>query len=588
MDIIKSLLTLIGGLALLIYGMKMLSSNLKKMAGGKLEQILVNATNNPLKGLIVGFVITVMTQSTTTTTVLVIGLVNSEILTLSNSIPIIMGTNIGSTINAQLLRLTSIRGDTILSLLSPAYFTPVLLVIGLYLFLHAKKKKTMDISSTIISLGILFTGMVTMVNAASSFSNSSFLGTFLLKLKNPILGILFGTFMTALIQSSTAALGILLALSTTGQIPFSVAVPLVIGQSLGACVTTILTSIGGNTNAKRVAISQIYFKFIGAFIITIGVYSYQHFIGFSFWNDVVSMSGIANFHILLHVIPVILLMPFTKQLVKLSELTIKEESDNENQDDSLMVLNKLDERVSNVPRIAITNCTEVVAKMGELAEANFNRSMSLLVDYDFNTIDKIEKCESIIDKMEEVVTKYLINLENLDISEKENRKITTLLKIEADFEKIGDYSYRLGKKFEEINDKEIKFSNSAIKELEIMYHITNDAIEKTKTVFREEAKDISIETEALRDLAETRREKYKMLHIRRLKKGKCSVESGIFFLEILSCCESIINHCLNISIAMSKDANKHIVTKHDYRRKLYNKYSNEIEALIKKYDKIYK
>ncbi len=588
MSIIKSLLTLLGGLALLIYGMKMLSSNLKKLTGGKLEQILVNATNNPFKGLLVGFVITVMTQSSATTTVLVVGLVNSEILTLKSAIPIIMGANIGTTMNSQILRLTSIGGTSWLSLLSPASFAPILLIISLLITQKAKKKRTIDIASMIMGLGILFTGMVTMVSTASSFSNLPVLPKILENLSNPILGVIVGALVTALVQSSSATVGILQALSTTGKISYATTIPIILGQNIGTCFTSILASIGGSSNAKRVAMVHLYFNLIGTILFLAGIYGYQHFVGFSFWNDIVNMGMIANFHTIFNVTSTLILFPFMGLIEKLTKITIKDKQNNDELDSSLLVLNKLDYRISNAPRIAIDNCKEVVAKMAELAKNNYNRSMSLLVDYDYNTINKIEKCENNIDKMEEVVTKYLINLEDLDLSEKENRRVTTLLKIEADYEKIGDYSYRLYKKFEEINDKDIKFSNSAIKELEVMYKITSDAIDKTMTLFDEKTNAISIEVEALRDFAETKREKYKMLHIKRLKKGKCSVESGISFLEILNCCESIINHCLNISIAMSSDANKTIVTKHDYRKKLYKKYPEEIDSFIKQYEKAYK
>ena len=588
MTIAKSLLTMLGGLALLIYGMKMLSSNLKKLTGGKLEKILVNATNNPFKGLIVGFVITVMTQSSATTTVLVVGLVNSEILTLKSAIPIIMGANIGTTMNSQILRLTSLGGSNWLSLLSPASFAPLLLLISLLIAQKAKKKKTKDIASMLMGLGILFTGMVTMVNTASSFSELPVLTKILENLSNPLLGVLVGAIVTAIVQSSSATVGILQALSTTGKINYATTIPIILGQNIGTCFTSILASIGGSSNAKRVAAVHVYFNLIGTIIFLVGIYSYQHFVGFPFWDNIVTMGSIANFHTIFNVGSTLLLFPFMGLIEKLTKITIKDKVVKDELDESILVLNKLDERVANVPRIAITNCKEVVAKMGELAKSNFNRSMSLLADFNYDTINKIEKCENNIDKMEEVVTKYLINLENLDLSERENRKITTLLRLEADYEKIGDYSYRLTKKFEEINDKGIKFSNSAIKELEIMYKMTNDAIEKTMLVFNDEPVDISVQIEALRDFAETKREQYKMLHIKRLKSGKCSVESGISFSEILSCCESIINHCLNISIAMSSDANKTVVTKHDYRRKMYNSHSDEIDKFIKTYAKAYK
>ena len=589
MEIAISLLTMLGGLALLIYGMNMLSSNLKKLTGGKLEKILVNATNNPFKGLLVGFIITVMTHSSATTTVLVVGLVNSEILTLKSAIPIIMGANIGTTINSQILRLTSIGGTNWLILLSPTVFAPVLLVISMLVAQKAKKKKNKDIASMLMGLGILFTGMVTMVNTASTFSDLPILSKILQNLSNPILGVIVGALVTAIVQSSSATVGILQALSTTGKINYATTIPIILGQNIGTCVTSILASIGGSSNAKRVAAVHLYFNLIGTVIFLTFIYTYQHFVGFAFWNDIVDMGNIANFHTIFNVTSTVLLFPFMGLIEKLTKITIRDKVVKDELDSSLLVLNKLDERVSKMPRIAITNCKDVVLKMGELAKSNYNRSMGLLVDYKYDTITKIEKCENNIDKMEEVLTKYLIDLENLDVSEKEHRKITTLLKTEAEYEKIGDYAFRLYKKFEEINDKDIKFSNTAINEIEVMYHITNDAIEKTKVMFDEDPKDVSVDIEALRDFAEIKREKYKILHIKRLKKGKCSVESGISFLEILSCCESIINHCLNISIAMSGyTTKKDIITKHDYRNQMYQRHNNEIANLLKRYEKQYK
>jgi phosphate:Na+ symporter len=586
MEIVSSLLKMLGGLALLIYGMKMLSSNLKKLTGGKLEQILVNATNNPVKGLIVGFLITVMTQSSATTTVLVVGLVNSEILTLKNAIPIIMGANIGTTVNSQILRLTSINGSSWLGLLSPASFAPVLLIVSLLIHQKAKKKKTRDIASMIMGLGILFTGMVTMVSMASSFKDLPILTTILQDLSNPFLGVLAGALVTAIVQSSSATVGILQALSTTGKIRYATTIPIILGQNIGTCFTSILASLSGSSNAKRVAMVHLYFNLIGTLLFLAGIYGYQHFVGFPFWNSVVDMGGIANFHMIFNVVSTVILFPFMGLIEKLTKITIRDKNVKDELDESLMVLNKLDDRVSTMPRIAIDNSKDVVMKMGELSASNFDRSMKLLKSYSEDELLKVEKCENNIDKMEEVVTRYLVNLENLDLSERENKKITYLLRIEAEYEKIGDYAFRLSKKFENINDNEITFSKSALKELDTMYAITKTAIKKTMSVFDVKKNSVSVEVEALRDFAEVKKEKFKSAHIRRLKKGKCSVESGLSFLEILNCCESIINHCLNISISLSNYAvNKNIVTKHDYRNMMYNKYSDEIEKYIKKYEK---
>ena len=589
MIIVKSILTMIGGLSLLIYGMKLLSTNLRKLTGGKLEKILVNATNNPFKGLLVGFLITLMSQSSATTTVLVVGLVNSEILVLRSAIPIIMGANIGTTINSQILRLTSIGGDSWISLISPASFAPILLMVSLLIYQKAKKRKNKDIALMLLGLGILFTGMVTMVNTASSFSDLPILSTILQNLSNPFLGVLVGALVTALVQSSSATVGILLALSATGKITFATTIPIILGQNIGTCFTSILASIGGSTNAKRVAGVHLYFNLIGTIVFLIAIYSYQYFVGFSFWNSAVNMGTIANFHTIFNVVSTIMLFPFMSLIEKLTIITIRDKKESDELDGSLLILNKIDQRVTKVPRIAVDNSKEVVEQMGKLAHSNFRRSISLLKNYDYDLINKIKKCENNIDKMDEDLTKYLISLKNIDISEKDNNKITILLKTEAEYEKIGDLAFRLYKKMEEINENEISFSVAALNELKIMEDITNAAINKANSIFDNEDGNSSIELEALKDFAVSKRERFKSLHIKRLKKGQCSVESGIAFLEILSCCESIINHCLNIGISMSSyEQNKNYVTKHYYRKNLYNKHQNDINNYIREYERVYR
>ncbi|MBQ8131267.1 MAG: Na/Pi cotransporter family protein [Bacilli bacterium] len=590
MDIIINLIKMFGGLALLIYGMKLLSSNLKKMSSGKLEKILVNATNNPFKGLFVGFLITVMTQSSAATTVLVVGLVNSEILTLSSAIPIIMGANIGTTLNSQILRLANLEGSSWISFFTPATFAPILLIIALLILEKAKKQKTKDIGNMIMGLGLLFTGMLTMVGVASGFSDLPILSTILKQLSNPILGIIAGVFITALVQSSSATIGILQALSTTGQITYATTIPIILGQNIGTCFTSMLASIGGSTNAKRVAAVHLYFNLIGTILFVIFIYTYQYTVGFGFWNHVVDMGGIANFHLIFNVVSTIILFPSIKLIEKLTIVTIKDKKtvDSE-EDDALLVLNELDSRVATIPRVALTNVENVVQKMGEFSLKNFRRTTSLLDQYDSKIMEKISKREDTIDKMEEVVTKYLVSFENQDLSEKQNRKVTALLRIESEYEKVGDYAYRLSKTMENIRENNVTFSKSAINELHTMFQITEDAILKTMEIVTNRDANLSLEIAALREFADIRKEEYKGMHIRRLKKGNCSVDSGITFIEILTCCDSIFNHCFNICIAMNQyDINKNIVTRHDYRKELYQQNQKYIYSKLKEFKKAYR
>ncbi len=588
MNILLSFLKMLGGLALLIYGMKILSTQLKKLSGGNLEKILINVTDSPFKGLLVGFLITVATQSSAATTVIVVGLVNSGILKLRNSIPIIMGANIGTTMNSQILRLANLEGNSFITLLSPANLAPIILLVGLIIMEKAKKQKTKDVGQMILGLGLLFTGMITMVNMASSFSELPILSTILQKLSNPILGILAGALITALVQSSAATVGILQALSTTGIITYATTIPIILGQNIGTCVTSLLASIGGSKNAKRVAAVHLYFNLIGTIIFIIFIYAYQTVIGFSFWNDAVDMGGIANFHTIFNIISTIILFPFIKQIEKLTLITVRDskklDDEDANEDDYLAVLNTLDYTANTLPSLSITNSMSVIEKMGEITEKNFKKSMELLKVFDSKKLERIQEREDIIDKMEEKVTKYLVNLESLDLSSEENTGITALLRIESEFEKVGDYTYRLAKTIENMNEKDIKLSDKAYNELRIMYNITEEAILKTIQLFKYRDLNLNVDIEALKEFAEIKREKYKIDHIQRLKVGKCNVESGIAFLEILTVHEKIMDHCLNICIALSNFVtNKKFTTKQEFYSNIYQENSSSLKDKLNGY-----
>ena len=592
MEVFSSFLKMIGGLVLLIYGMKILSSNLKKLSGGKLEKILTNVTDNPFKGLLVGFLITVATQSSATTTIIVVGLVNSDILKLRSAIPIIMGANIGTTVNSQILRLTSIGGNSWMTLFTPATLAPVILLIGLIAMQRAKNSKAKDIGQMIMGLGILFTGMITMVSMASTFADLPILGEVLSKLSNPFLGVLAGAIVTAIVQSSSATVGILQALSTTGMLTYSTTIPIILGQNIGTCITSILASLGGNKNAKRIASVHLYFNLIGTVIFMIVIYSYQKLIGFGFWNNAVNMGGIANFHALFNIVSTIILFPFIPALEKLTMITVrdkKDENDEENDSDYLSSLSMLNDGVAKLPGIAISNCMVVVKNMATLAEKNYRRSIKLFNNYEMKRMEKIEERETAIDKMEAKITNYLIILESKSLSDNDSSSITALLKIISEVEKIGDYSLRLAKTAEYVDENKITISESAKNELNKVYSLVEDTILKTIEVIQNKDITLSIEIQALRDLSEKQREQYKLLHIERLKKGLCNVESGIVFLEILTICEKIMDHCFNVAIATSNYVtNDKIITKRDYYKKVYKQNSkllkNKTKELSAKYE----
>lgn len=573
MSTIISIIKLLGGVALLIYGMKILSTNLKQISGGKLEKILISVTDNSFKGLITGILITVATQSSAATTVIVVGLVNAEILKLRNAIPIIMGANIGTTITSQILRLTSLDSNSWIALFTPAVIAPILIVVGLLFMQFAKNKKKATVGQMIMGIGLLFTGMITMVDIASGFSELPILSEILSKLSNPILGVLAGAIITLLVQSSAATVGILQALSTTGIITYSSTIPIILGQNIGTCGTSIISSIGGSKNAKRTAAVHLYFNLIGTIIFLVFIYTYQTFVGFPFWESPIDMGNIANFHTLFNIVSTIILFPFIGLIEKLTIITIKDRKrtkEDDDEDDYLSILTMLDERVSKMPNLAIANSSNVIETMGILSEKNFRKSMLLLKDFQTKKLDKIKQREDAIDKLDEEVVEFLVKLGSLDVSKQESVTITALLKIETEFEKIGDYAYKFSKKVEDMHEKNIKFSDSAYSEFEKIYTITEDTILTTIQLFKKKNINDVIEIEAIKEFAEMEREKYKNAHIQRLKNGECNVESGIAFLELLTISEKIIDHCLNISIAtMNYMTNENFVTKKEFRKNVY-------------------
>ena len=552
MDIAIQVLKMVGGLVLLIYGMNLLSGNLKKIAGDKFEEVLKKATSNIFKGLLTGILITVALQSSTATTVLVVGFVNAGILSLRGCIPIIMGANIGTTITTQILRLASLDGS-FLSILSPSTFAPIFLILGIILLEMKKKKKYKELGLLFIGIGLMFTGLMTMIDMASGFSDLPILTTILTKLSNPILGVIAGAIIVIIVHSSAASVGILQALSTTGSTTFSGTIPLILGQNIGTCLTSILSSVGGSKNAKRAAAVHLYFNLIGTIIFMIGIYTYQKIIGFSFWDSPMDMGDIANFHLVFNIVSTLLLLPLTRLLEKLTIITIPEDKDktDENEDVNIYLakLNSLEQRMMDVPSIAISNVQEIVLGMSELCSKNLNKSMVLIDSFDEKRLEHIKEREDAIDKMDITLANFLVNKGSQEISENESKNVTALLKIESEMEKVGDYAYKIAKTVEMMNDNEIKFSNIADKDLKIMYNLGNDIIIRTQNVIKKKSKKDLLELEALRQISENYREKYKAEHIERLKKGNCSVDSGIAFIEILASYEKIVSHCVNISMA---------------------------------------
>ena len=593
MDIAVKIIKMIGGLVLLIYGMDMLSVNLKKIAGEKLKAILKKATDNVFKGVITGIIITVAVQSSSVVTVMVIGFVNAEILKLKNAIPIIMGANIGTTITAQILRLASVEGSTIFTLLSPEFLAPVFIIFGFVLLELKKKKNVKDLGQLLISVGLLFTGLMTMVDMASGFSELPIMKEILSTFSNPIVGLLAGTIITAIVQSSAATIGILQAISQTGIVTYASTIPVILGQNIGTCFTSVLSSIGASKNAKRVATVHLLFNLIGSVIFMVAIYTYQTLVGFSFWNNPIDMGGIANFHLVFNVVCTLILLPCAGILEKLAMLAIRDnKEENEDEEDAseyLTVLNVLDERIAKIPSVAISNSLKVITKTAEIAEKNVKKSMNLLEKIDEEKLEHIQNREDAIDELDAKTAEFLVKIGNLELTEQENKSVTSLLKIESEFEKIGDYAYKLSKIVENMKNKELEFSENAVKELNLVYKLVEDVLRKTIEALPKKDKTIVIEIQALKEIAEMYREKFKKQHIERLREARCSVDTGIAFIEILTVYEKIIDHCLNVSVEIANYAmDERYITKHEYLNSLYADDSGRLKSrfneLIHKYE----
>ena len=422
-----------------------------------------------------------------------------------------------------------------------------------------------------------------MINMASGFSDLPILTELLTKLSNPILGVLAGAIITVVVQSSAAAVGILQAISTTGFTTYASTIPIILGQNIGTCFTSILSSIGATKNAKRTAAVHLYFNLIGTIIFMVVIYTYQNIVGFPFWNDVIDMGGIANFHLIFNIVSTVILLPCVGLLEKLTLITIKDKknTDDDEDNDYLSVLTTLDERITSIPSLAIANSLNVILKMGEVAEKNFRKASYLIDKFETKKLEHIQEREDVIDKMDVSVANFLVKIGNLDISEQDNKTVTALLKIESEFEKIGDYAYKLSKVIENINEKDLKFSQEADKELKVMYNIVEDTLIRTMEILRKRDLNSVNEIEALRKVSKTYREKYKMEHIERLKEGKCSVEAGITFIEMLSVYEKIIGHCINISVAsMNYRTDEAYITKHEYFDEIHKNDINLIKTKI--------
>lgn len=566
-----SILTLIGGLALFLYGMDAMGDGLKKLSGGKLESILASLTSTRLKAFFLGFAVTAIIQSSSATTVMLVGFVNAGIMSLGQTIGIILGANIGTTVTAWLLSLTGISSEAsfILKLFKPSSFTPILAAIGVIMTMVSKKDKHKNLGLIFIGFAVLMFGMDTMSDAMSGLGESKTFKDLLVMFENPVLGILAGTILTAIIQSSSASVGILQALSLASFIPVSTALPIILGQNIGTTITPVISSIGGNTDSKRVALACVYIKIIGVLIITVAFYALHSVMDFSFMHIKSSPLNIAIIHTTFNILSTIILMPFCKLIEKLVIISIKGKR-NEQQD----TFGSLDDRFLSMPAFAVENCRQLVNDMAARSKKSLLDSIQLIEKYDENVAKQILESEAEIDQYEDKISSYLLKVSEHPLSQKDSREVSQLLHVIGDIERISDHSVNILEAAQEINEKGISFSEKAQHEISIIANATREILSLSVEALVREDINVAKKVEPLEQIIDKLKYKIKNNHIQRLRQGGCTIELGFVLSDLINNFERVSDHCSNIAVCLIEIGNNSFDT-HEYLNNVKETGANE-------------
>ncbi len=540
---VLSIVQMIGGLALFIYGMTTMGKGLERAAGSKLEKTLEKMTGNVFTALIMGMVVTMVIQSSSATTVMVVGFVNAGIMTLKQSVGVILGANIGTTVTAQILRLSGGdgSGNLFMDLLKPKNLAYIIVLVGVIIMMLAKKRRTRDIADIFTGFGILFIGMAVMEGAVAPLADLPQFADLFAAISNPVLGVVVGAGVTAIIQSSSASVGILQALSTTGAITYSAAIPIILGQNIGTCITAFLSSLGGSKNARRTAMVHFYFNLIGSIAFLVAIYAVQYAVGFSFWENPIDKGGIANFHTLFNVTCTLLFLPFTGLLVKLARWSVPT---GETQEDPLA---KLEPRFLTTPALALDQAQRCIADMGEAAKSNFHLAIDPMFGGSAASEEIFREHEAFLDRAEVEIGRYLTTMHNVR-SVDQRRQSAEMMHSLSDFEKIGDYAQNIFDRADEFRQAGLSFSATAMNELHAMTDAVSEVLDMTVEAYVTQSVSLARSVEPLEEVVDTMKEQLKSRHIERLGEGGCTMQTGIHFLDIVHDLEKISDHCSNIAI----------------------------------------
>lgn len=563
---VYDILNLLGGIALFLFGMHTLSASLEKLAGGKLETWLEKATSKPIKGVVLGAIITAVIQSSAATTVMIIGFVNSGLMKLSQAIGVIMGANIGTTATSWLLSLQSISGSdgfSFLNLLKPTTFTPVLAVIGVILIMFTKSDKKKTIGMILAGFAVLMFGMNSMSSATAGLAENETFCNILMMFSNPVLGVVAGAVLTAVLQSSSASIGILQSIAiSTGKVTYSVALPLLLGQNIGSCVTALISSVGANKPAKRVAFVHLYFNVIGTVVFLSIFYLLNAFISMPFMEESLNAVGIAVIHTGFNVLATALFMPFTKQLEKLACLTVRDDSNDEKLTPML-----LDERLLKTPSVAIEQCRNVCIRMARLTQETLKMSMEVVTTYDAKKCAEVIDNENAIDIFEDKIGSYILKISSKDLSENDSKIVSSMLHTIGDLERISDHAVNIVEAAEEMHSKKIKFSQQALRELPVIVNAVSEILDMSINAFINNDVNLAKNVEPLEDVIDQLRSDLKTRHIERLRNGKCTIELGFILQDLLTNFERVSDHCSNIAVYLIQISDNSMDT-HEYMNEL--------------------
>ena len=576
---IFNVFSLLGGLALFLFGMDIMGKALEKQAGGQLQKILSKLTDNPLKGFFLGLCVTAVIQSSSATTVMVVGFVNSGIMELHQAIGVIMGSNVGTTVTSWILSLSGLQGDSLfIQLLKPTSFSPALAFIGILLYM-CKSEKKKGVGTILIGFAVLMTGMTAMSNAVLPLQNEAWFTSLFTRFSNPLLGVLVGALVTGIIQSSSASVGILQALSATGVITYGSAIPIIMGQNIGTCVTALLSSVGANKNARRAAMVHLYFNIIGVSIFLLGFYGLNAVCHFAFVNTTIEAWGIAIVHSVFNILATVILLPFATGLEKLAILTIPDSPEKEE-------FALLDDRLLNTPAVAVERARAATAEMAELARVGVVQAMSLTHEWNDELAQKVRDEECRVDRYEDALGTYLVKLSGRELNHTDSQSVNTLLHTISDFERISDHAVSIVKVAQEIHEKNISFSKEAKAGLAVMIDALREIINNATVAFVDNDLALASKVEPLEQVIDRLRDKLKDAHVKRLTNGTCTIELGFVFSDLITNIERVSDHCSNIAIGVI-EINRNGYDAHEYLHELKNSDDIQYNADYKAYKQKY-